>query len=165
MSRVVGFCGSRSLSGVWFDLAGRVASSFASSGASVVVGCALGCDLAVRSAVPSASVFSLAFRGRGAFASRSSAVVRASSSGLVGFVSSPCPVGLLPSPSASRCFSGFGSGSWASLAFAVGLGRPVVVFCCSSVPFALPSWGCGSWVRVSSGPCVGGWLWSPLALL
>lgn len=100
----------------------------------VAVGCARGVDAAFRSAVPSARVFSVAsvgFSGRGAFAVRSRQCVEfvASRSGLwVSLPSSPCPAGLLPSPSASRCFSGFGSGSWASLAFARGLGLPCCVF-------------------------------------
>ena len=60
-------------------------------------------------------------------ASRSAALVSAVAAsgagrGFVGFVSSPCPAGLVPSPSPSACFSGFGSGSWASLALASGLG-------------------------------------------
>ncbi len=73
--------------------------------------------------------------------------------GLVGFVSSPCPVVVVPSSSPSRCFSGAGSGSWASLALAVGLGLPVVAFPVAFPPSALPvsSWG-GSWA-----PLAGAW--------
>lgn len=139
-----GFSGSRSLSGV--SLAAlRAACGAVPAPASVFVGCASGVDAAVRSAFPSAVVFSVASgsfgSGRGAFAARSVAVVRAvaAAGGLwVSFPSSSCPAGLLPSASSSRCFCGAGSGSWASLAFAVGLGVPAVVFCPAGVP---SGWG------------------------
>ena len=52
------------------------------------------------------------------------------------------------------------SGSWASAAFAVGLGVPVCVFLPAGV--APPSsWG--AWVRVGSGALVGGWGLRPAA--
>ena len=78
--------------------------------------------------------------------------------GVVGFVSSPCPVHprsgkrLVPSRSSVRCFGGFGSGTWSTLAFAVALGLPVVVFACGvSHRVALPShWG-GIWVATGIG--------------
>ena len=71
---------------------------------------------------------------------------------LVSFPSSPCPAGLLPSSSSSRTFCGLGSGSWASLALAIGRG----VSCFVYAPFGVPSgWGlvaCGSgWF--SFAPC------------
>ena len=85
----------------------------------------------------------------GRLAGRSVALVSAvagsgAGCGFVGFVSSPCPSGLVPSAALSACFSGSGSGSWGSLAFAAGLGLPVVVFPVGALasPFALPaSWG------------------------
>jgi hypothetical protein len=56
------------------------------------------------------------------------------------FPASPCPAGLVPSGQSSRCFCGTGSGTWASLAFAVGLGLPCLVFLPSGI--AAPSgWG------------------------
>ena len=140
-----GFSGSR----VW----GRspaplsLAASLVPSGSSVFVGCAAGVDAFFRLAFPSASVLSVASGSfgavsRGAFAARSVACVRAVSAagGLwVSFPSSACPAGLLPSASSSRAFCGSGSGSWASLAFAVGSGVPSVVFL-GSLP--VPSgWG------------------------
>ena len=77
--------------------------------------------------------------------------------GCVGFVSSPCPGSLVPSRSRSACFSGRGSGSWASLAFAAGRGLPVVVFPVGLAPAAcLPSsWG--SWLALSGSSWAGGW--------
>ena len=91
----------------------------------------------------------------GRLAGRSVALVSAmaasgSGRGFVGFVSSPCLPGLVPSAFVSVCFSGHGSGSWASLALAAGLGLPVVVFPvgASASLSALPaSWG--SWSPLS----------------
>ena len=110
--------------------------------ATISVGCASGVDSLVRFLVPAshltifqASAFGY---GRGSFARRSIACVQhvASLSGLwLSFPSQACPVGLVPSSNSRRCFCGFGSGSWASLAFAVGLGVPCLVevtFWCST---------------------------------
>ena len=101
-----------------------------------------------------------------AFARRSSALVSAVAAsgpgaGFVGLVSSPCPAGLLPSASSSRCFAGFGSGSWASAALAAGLGLPVVVFWFGPGAPVLPaSWG--SWSpAAASGPWSSGWRLAP----
>ncbi|MBW4597741.1 MAG: hypothetical protein KME46_33755 [Brasilonema angustatum HA4187-MV1] len=104
-------------------------------GAQVFVGCARGVDEFFRSQFPGARVFSVASGqfglGRAAFARRSVAFVLAllaADGVLVSFPSSPCPAGLVPSSSSSRCFAGFGSGSWSTLAFCVGLGLPCFVF-------------------------------------
>lgn len=111
-----------------------------------------------------------------ALVARSVAMVQAVAAGgagscLVGFVSSPCPQAkrrgggqpLSPSHSSSRCFAGYGSGTWASLAFAAGLGLPVIVFCCGITPSeALPRWWPGQWVPAgASGPWVQGWRFIP----
>lgn len=139
----------------------RVAGSHACSVASVVVpfvagigavscGCASGVDAVARPIA--SSVFRVSFFGfgRSAFARRSVAFVRALAVSpfpiLLVFPSSFCPFGLVPSRSSSRCFSGFGSGTWASCAFAVGLGVPVVVFGLSLED--LPVWD-GVWSVVS----------------
>lgn len=137
---LVGFSGSRSSVP---SVCGTVASLVSCP---VAVGCARGVDSFFRGAFPSARVFSVSSfgAGRGAFAARSAAFVRALSVGggvLVSFPSSACPAGLLPSVSASRAFCGSGSGSWASLAFAVGSGVPCFVF----APFGVPAgWGFAS---------------------
>lgn len=162
MSALVGFCGSRVLPSVFSPLVSSCVSSVAVSGRGVAVGCASGADAFVRRACSSAVVFSASSfgSGRDSFAARSAAFVRAvaasgSGCGLVAFVSSPCPVGLLPASSASRCFAGFGSGSWASVALAVGLDVPVVVFPCVpsgvSPLSVLPYSWTGSWVSSGSG--------------
>jgi hypothetical protein len=129
---VVGFSGSRSVSPPAVVLAALV-SAVSAVGCSVFVGCAPGVDAVFRSAFPAARVFSAASfgRGRGAFAARSSAFVTALAGAggcLVSFPSGPCPAGLVPSSSSSRAFCGAGSGSWASLALAVGLGVPCFVW-------------------------------------
>ncbi|MDG4550737.1 MAG: hypothetical protein P9F19_15965 [Candidatus Contendobacter sp.] len=158
---VVGFSGSRRLAPAFAPLVAGVVASALAAGRSVAVGCAPGADLFVRSSAPGAAVFSVsAFgSGRGAFARRSVALVRAVAaggpgSGLVVFPASPCPSGLLPSSSSSACFCGLGSGSWASAAFAAGLGVPVVVFPCGFS--ALPPWG--AWrPAAASGVWARGW--------
>lgn len=152
----VGFSGGRRLSPAFRPLVAGVVSAVVAAGRSVVVGCAGGADRFVRTAAPGAVVFSVASfgSGRGAFAARSIALVRAVAaggpgSGLVVFPAEPCPDGLLPSAAASACFCGLGSGSWASAAFAVGLGLPLVVFPCGFS--VLPPWrawfpaGAGIW--------------------
>ncbi len=165
MFALVGFCGSRSLPSAFSPLVSLCVSAVVVAGRGVAVGCASGADAFVRRACSSAVVFSASSfgSGRGSFARRSAALVSAVSvsgagCGLVAFVSSPCPSALVPSSVASRCFAGFGSGSWASVAFVVGSGVPVVVFPCvgSGVAAAsvLPLAWSGSWV------CAGSGVWS-----
>jgi hypothetical protein len=146
---VVGFSGSRSVSSrsPLFAAVGA-ACLLVPDSASVLVGCAAGVDGLVRSAFPSARVFAVSSgcwgSGRGAFAARSAAFVRAlalSGGVLLSFpaLGSVPAAGLVPSSSSSRCFSGGGSGSWASLAFAVGSGVRSFVFLGS---FSAPAgWG------------------------
>lgn len=149
----VGFSGSRS-----FAPMAVISAAIAEVPDSVPisVGCARGVDAAVRSLCPRVRVYSVVevgFSGRGAFAARSIACVRsvAVPGGLwVSFPSSPCPSGLMPSASSSRCFSGSGSGSWASLAFALGSGVRCLVFLpsalCAPVGWGLSPVGGGWWL-------------------
>jgi hypothetical protein len=153
----VGFSGSRSVvppASVWVPVCAAVGA------APVFVGCAAGVDAACRSAFPAARVFRASGfgAGRGAFAARSVAFVRAVSGAggaLLSFPAAACPPGLLPSSSASRCFCGAGSGSWASLAFAIGLGLPCAVWLPAGVP-APAGWGLlpagGGWFVSSPAP-------------
>jgi len=139
-----GFSGSRFSSGV---LPPNVLSSAAKSvpkGSRVVIGCQKGVDAFFRQCFPNAEVFSVASgkwgSGKGAYAARSIACIKAvaDDSGLwISFPASECPPGLIPSNKSSQCFSGKGSGSWASLAFACGLGVSCLVYS----PFGIPdSW-------------------------
>lgn len=121
------------------------------------VGCARGVDQAFRSALPSPVVFRASGRLPWQLVSRSVECVQwvASRGGLwVSVPSSPCPAGVLPSASSSRCFSGGGSGSWASLAFALGSGCSALVFL-GSLPcpagFGLSSLGGGWWFAGGGG--------------
>ena len=139
-SGLVGFSGSRGLPPA--VLSSVLCLRARSTGVSVV-GCAAGVDRDVRVCLRSAVVFSAADFGvgRGSFAARSVALVRAVATGggsFVSFPSTPCPVGLLPSASSLRSFCGSGSGSWGSLSFAVGCGVASWVY----APFGVPSgWG------------------------
>ena len=140
---MVGFCGSRSLPACWASFVARVCASLCPAGGPAAVGCAAGADSFVRAALPGAVVFRVASFGSGrwAFAARSAALVRAVAASpsplFVAFVSAPCPAGVVP----SRSFRGLGSGSWGAVALAVGLGVPVRVFWCGSVPApAFPAW-------------------------
>ncbi|TAE23039.1 MAG: hypothetical protein EAZ92_15145 [Candidatus Kapaibacterium sp.] len=155
-ARSVAFSGSRSV--VPPVLASIVAC--VSPRAFVAVGCASGVDAAVRASVVGCSVFSAASFAAsswaGRLALRSAAVVRAGAARspalVVVFPSGACPRGLSPSPSVSGCFSGLGSGSWSSAAFAAGLGAPLLVFS----PVGVPSWGFsslgGGWFLLSPSP-------------
>lgn len=123
-SSVVGFSGSRSV------VPPVLPSLFPLVGGSVFVGCASGVDAVVRGAFPSASVFRASSRSPRALVARSVGFVRALSS--VGGVLLSFPSGSCPScvvPSSSWCGGG-GSGSWASLALALGSG----VFCLVWLP-------------------------------
>jgi hypothetical protein len=148
-----GFSGSRGAAPAVCSAVARAVSP----GSAVFVGCARGVDAAFRGFFPSASVFGAsAFGlGRGSFAARSCAVVRAvvaagvSAPALwVSFPSGACPVGLVPSGSSSRAFCGSGSGSWASLAFAAGSGLSCLVFgFAPPAGWGFSSLGCGWWFR------------------
>ncbi|MBW4523471.1 MAG: hypothetical protein KME16_28020 [Scytolyngbya sp. HA4215-MV1] len=148
---VVGFSGSRRGCSA---AALSAAFSRVASGASVFVGCASGVDAVVRCRFGSrCRVFSASSRSRGGLAARSAGLVRAVAAAggcWVSFPSCACPAGLVPSPVSGRCFCGFGSGSWASLAFAVGLGVPCLVFSPWGVPagWGFSALGRGWFVRV-----------------
>jgi hypothetical protein len=134
---VVGVSGSRSLSGSSLVVAQWLAYQLAGSVAGecrlgeVFVGCAEGADRVFRSALPCRVFQADQALGRGGFASRSAAVVAAVAAAggcWVSFPGSACPVGLLPSASQSGAFCGSGSGSWASLALAIGRGVPSLLW-------------------------------------
>jgi hypothetical protein len=139
---VVGFSGSRSVVPSVFP----AVVSAVPAGASVFVGDAGGVDAAARTAFPAARVFRVSGAGRWAFAARSTAFVRALASAggcLLSFSARSCPSGVRP---CSYWRSAAGSGSWGSLALAVGLEVPCFVFLPPSVPSP-------EWLR----PLGGGW--------
>jgi hypothetical protein len=144
--------------------AGEVAAAAVAAGARVITTCGRGVCAVVRSAAPGALVISAAdfpaAAGRARFAVRAAAFVLALSRepapALVVFPSGPCPTGLRPARSWA---SGFGSGSWAEIALAVGRGVPVFVFLPAEV--APPIWPAGAWHYVNSGPLAGSVTWQP----
>jgi hypothetical protein len=160
----VAFSGSRLAGSSASVSCGAFLSSFPAFSGAVAVGCASGVDSLVRCAFPSASIFSVSsflVGGRvcrASFARRSSALVSwcVSQRGLlIAFPLGCCP----PAVSPSASFSGAGSGSWGSVALAVGLGGSVAV--------VLPASASLSWFspalaplfqRVGVAPC-GGSLW------
>jgi hypothetical protein len=85
---------------------------------------------------PSARVFSVAdYRaqaGRGAIVARNVAMISALAQMpnpcWVCIPSKPCPSGLRPTARASQAWNGSGSGSWAEIAYALGLGIPCLVW-------------------------------------
>ena len=159
----IGFTGSRKgFSNT--QLIKIVARSVAFAGHSVLVGCADGVDAVVRSTVSNPRIFSVASPSAGsvstpaqALARRSMSMVQACSV-LVGFASVACPAGVSP----SSHFSGGGSGTWASLAYAVSKGLQVFVFVAEGV--SLPSWSGGQWVQACpSGLWSKAWVFIPSA--
>ncbi len=160
----VAFSGSRVVGSSASVSCGSFLPVLGSFSGSVAVGCASGVDSLVRSAFPSASVFSVqqfAVGGRvcrASFARRSSALVSwcASSGGLlVAFPLGACPSAVAPSAS----FSGCGSGSWGSVALAVGLGCSVLVVLPSSASVSSFSPALAPCFRfLGVAPC-GGSLW------
>jgi len=163
-ARAVAFSGSRSPGGLLPVAVFSAAAAAVPASAAVAVGCARGVDAVARGFFPGARVFSVASglfgSGRGAFAARSVACVRSVAvpwGVFVSFPCRPCPAGLLPG-SSSRAFCGSGSGSWASLAFALGLGLRCVVWLpagvCAPVGWGLSAAGGGWWLSAAAGAAV-----------
>lgn len=143
---VVGFSGSRnpysqaskSISNFLPQLASLPAGKAVYSGI-IGVGCANGVDQHVRSYFAQAKVFKVQPPiNRKAFALRSARLVSwvASSSGiLVAFPSISCPPYVTP----SLIFHGYSSGRWGSIALAIGMGAPVLVYIHSSLGNIFPA--------------------------
>jgi len=156
----VGFSGSR-LSGSSSVLSAQAFLPLCSSYLGTVgVGCAWGVDAAVRSAFSSAMVFRVtAPVTRASFALRSSKLVHwvASTGGiLVAFPLGAAPSQLRPCIS----FAGHGSGTWGSVALALGLGVQVLVVlpACTGGVFPAPVAVASRFTAVGIAPC-GGYLW------
>lgn len=136
---VVGFSGSRaSASAV---AAAEALFPLVPESAKVLVGCAPGVDLATRLYFRNAEVFEVKEFGglnfRAALAARSAAMVKKlhSLGGLlIAFPSGVCPSAVRPSPR----FFGSGSGTWGSIAFAAGIGCPVLVVLPQGI--SVPPW-------------------------
>lgn len=98
------------------------------------VGCASGVDQYTRLHRAGAQVLEAKDHGPGivGIVRRSQALARkiaATNGGLiVGLPYQPCPTGLVPSRHGSACFNGSGSGTWATLAYAIGLGCKALIW-------------------------------------
>jgi len=128
-----------------------------------LVGCASGADLTVRQCHSNPQVFTAAGRQGYQLARRSAAMVQALSQSpapaLVVAPGQPCPASVAPSSSSGACFNGSGSGTWATTAYAAGLGVPVFV-----LGGPLPSHWPGYWRVVQSGLFVGLFRFYPAAV-
>lgn len=159
----VGFSGSRLAGSAPVACCSAFLPLLGSFSGSVGVGCASGVDAVVRSAFSSAVVFRVQPPlCRAAFAARSARLVQwvAASGGLlVAFPVGAAPARLLPSVS----FAGFGSGSWGSVALALGLGAAVLVVlpaavCPVGAALPAPAAVAARFAFVGAAPC-GGSLW------
>lgn len=129
----------------------------------VAVGCASGIDRLIRCAFSPVAVFRVfPPLSRYSFIQRSTRLVRWCTSGggvLVAFPSGSCPSAVSPSPH----FRGCGSGTWGSVALALGLRCSVLVVLPSPVgcSFPAPSPVASRFHCVGVAPC-GGSLWLSL---
>lgn len=127
-AHTVGFSGSRSMTPEMKEAIKQIALLIPQSTA-VIVGDCRGVDKFIASLYKNASIFNVKNYANTAHRSISMVnAVRAANGILVVFPGNPCPSGLIPSASSSRCFCGLGSGSWASAALAVGLNIPVIIW-------------------------------------
>jgi len=157
----VGFSGSRAPTRASVAAA-RAAVAVAAR--PILVGDQRGIDTVVQSACAGAQVFHAASRQPGHLAARSIAVVRTCAvlgGAWAAFPATACPAGLRPSSSSSACFSGLGSGTWSSLAFAIGLGVVVAIFLPPVAAGLAPVLPPASWGLVAAG--AGWWVAQPQA--
>jgi hypothetical protein len=123
----VSFSGSRVLGSSASSSCRAFLPVFGSFSGSVAVGCASGVDSLVRQYFPFAQVFRVVPPvSRASFALRSARLVQSchSSGGLlIAFPLGACPSGV----AVSSTFGGCGSGTWGSIALAIGLGCSVLV--------------------------------------
>ncbi|MFM7560736.1 hypothetical protein [Cylindrospermopsis raciborskii] len=129
-SKVIGFSGSRQPKAQEIKALLYIIQKVPKN-AQICVGCAHGIDNLVINHFPHATVFKASdyqLHIKAALASRSTACVKAvpsSPHGLViGIPSGSCPPEVKP----SRSFSGYGSGSWGTIAISIGLEKRVCLF-------------------------------------
>jgi hypothetical protein len=141
----IGFTGSRD----GFSnnaLVSQIARAVHGAGHVILVGCANGVDAIIRQSVPY-KIYSIASPASGTTTTICQALARRSqtmvshSSVLIGFASINCPAIVNP----TKHFCGSGSGTWASIAYAVSQGKQVFVF--KSAGVLLPAWSNGQWVQ------------------
>ena len=156
---MIAFTGSRHLTIEHKSLIQQVVRSSCATD-QIGVGDASGADALVRGSLPAdlTRVFHSADRRPFALAIRSQEMVRAANS-LIAFADRACPVGLVPGP---QPFNGFGSGTWATIAYAIHLGKPVTMFALDDVG-RLPQWESGEWQADGwhHANCGEGYSWKP----
>ena len=169
--QAIAFSGSRSAGPAVLSVVRQLARAVSSYGVPVFAGDAAGVDAAAAQGVSRSHGGDLrryvaASRAPWALARRSAQMVRelshVPSAALVAAPCRPCPAGLSPSARSRECFAGFGSGTWASVALAAGLGLRVFVLH-AGAPSGLPAWPRG-WhpVRLGEFPA---WALSPMPSL
>ncbi len=152
---MLGFSGCRNLSGAPLTILKFILAAASGSGkwSSFGVGCcATGLDSAVRNSPVFQAhvhqVFAAQSQQPRHLVARSAAMAKAvagsKSGGLIAFPGKPCPLTVSPSKTASVCFCGAGSGTWATAALVVGCGGSLWV---AGLPASdLPAWW-GTWSR------------------
>jgi len=178
---VIAFAGSRSLPSASVPLVGSVVRSVVGSGRSVSVGCCVGLDAAVLSCLPADAGRCFAAFGEGgsgscslsavsavsAFASAGGSIVwwagGGSSVALHARLSARTNAVVASASVSAVVFFAYPNsrGSLLACRLSVKRGLPVFAFPYNFSGSALPSLGCGSWVRVGgSGVWSSAWRWS-----
>ena len=161
----VGFTGSRKLDRAYAALAESAVELIwrkRRGKVEIIVGCAAGLDSFVREACRNHSaehhIYEVAGgkygSGAGAFAKRSIALIDAliadrAGSALICFPDAPCPAKLAPHKDSKKCFAGYGSGTWATAAYARGNDLPVIVFPCAGRQNDILPRSWGNWTQGS----------------
>jgi hypothetical protein len=151
----VAFSGSRHAFGGAYSSCSAFLPLLANYSGVVGVGCASGIDAAVRSSFSAALIFKVQPPlNRGAFAKRSQRMVNwlAAKNGLlIAFPSTACPLQVQP----SSTFAGYGSGTWGSIALALGLGAAVLLVLSKGTALNAPPAVASCFKCVGVAPCGG----------
>lgn len=135
-ARAVGISGSTTPSAASLRALAALAA-LVPAHAAVMVGDARGIDSAAAALLPRALIFRVGQHGsalapfRAQLATRSIACVQATQRARgvwCAFPGRPAPPTLAPSHRPAKCFAGHGSGTWSSLALALGVGLPCIVY-------------------------------------
>ena len=161
---MIGFSGSREPTPAAMVLASMVAQVIAKNQLPIATGCARGIDRVVRNSARATMVFRSSGNKAWQTARRSARMVDTIAlserpRALLAFPGTECPTGLVPSAKSHNCFCGKGSGTWATAAYAAGLGVPLVIFQAEGETWPLPEWG-GKWLPIKNGMFGGGYLFS-----
>jgi len=165
MSRII-FTGSRNLGSDWLPTVTKAVVSVLKQGHHIGVGDAKGLDSMVRSACEDPGHVFEPFDVQGLREARS-LVLRsmemvnwaAEDHGTcLAFVNTPCPKGIEPAGGWMSPTYGKGSGTWSTLAYAIGIGLEVFVRRCGVKASEMPMWPGGTWVISGEGGDWVNWL-------